>query len=75
MPWLIVYMIVAIALTYALSPKQPDPPPMSLADVDVPQIEMGKPIAVAFGEVWVDDSNIIWYGDLVTSPIYASGKK
>jgi uncharacterized membrane protein len=68
-------LIISIALSYALRPRVPKPPAATLADVAIPQIEIGKPIAVAFGEVWVDDSNIIWYGDLSHQPIYNDGSK
>jgi hypothetical protein len=57
-------LVIAAILSYALTPKPKTPPPDTLSDVSVPTIEVGKPISVAFGEVWVDDSNILWYGDL-----------
>lgn len=57
-------LVVAAILSYALTPKPQTPPPDTLSDVSVPTIEIGKPVSVAFGEVWIDDSNILWYGDL-----------
>lgn len=57
-------LVVAAILEYALTPKPQTPPPDTLSDVSVPTIEIGKPVSVAFGEVWIDDSNILWYGDL-----------
>jgi hypothetical protein len=57
-------LVVAALLSYALTPKPKTPPPDTLSDVSVPTIEIGKPVSVAFGTVWVDDSNILWYGDL-----------
>jgi len=68
-------MIVAAILSYALRPKPKTPNPDTLSDVSVPTIEVGKPVSVAFGEVWIDDSNILWYGDLQNQPIYAQGGK
>ncbi len=73
-PQLILF-VVATILSYALRPKVWPPFPATLADVNVPQVEIGKPIAVVFGEVWIDDSNVLWYGNLNNSPIYASGAK
>ena len=70
-----VLLIISIILSYALRPKIPQPPAANLADVAIPQIEIGKPVAVAFGEVWIDDSNIVWYGDLSHQPIYNDGAK
>jgi hypothetical protein len=66
-------MLVAAILAYALTPKPKTPAPDTLSDVSVPTIEIGKPASVAFGTVWVDDSNILWYGDLSSYPIYPSG--
>lgn len=57
-------VIIAALLEYALTPKPQVPPPDQLSDVSVPTIEIGKAVSVAFGTVWVDDSNILWYGDL-----------
>jgi hypothetical protein len=37
----------------------------------VPTAEPGKPVPVAFGTVVIEIPNIVWYGDLSTSPIYA----
>lgn len=76
MGWVqLIVMIVAAVLSYAMQPKPQQPNPDTLSDVSVPTIEIGKPVSVAFGEVWVDDSNILWYGDLSSQPIYASGGK
>jgi hypothetical protein len=69
----LVFMIVAAILAYALTPKPKTPAPDTLSDVSVPTIEIGKPVGVAFGEVWIDDSNILWYGDLSSWPIYPTG--
>lgn len=68
-------MVIAALLTYALTPKPKTPPPDQLSDVSVPTIEIGKPVSVAFGEVWIDDSNILWFGDLSSQPISPSGGK
>jgi uncharacterized membrane protein len=71
----LIIMVVAAILSYALRPKPQNPPAATLADVSVPTTEIGKPVAVVFGEVWIDDSNIIWYGDLSNTPIYATSGK
>ena len=68
-------LVVAAILTYALTPKPQTPPPDQLSDVSVPTIEIGKPVSVAFGEVWVDDSNILWYGDLSSQAFSPPGGK
>jgi hypothetical protein len=71
----IAVLIVAAILSYALKPKPQTTPPDTLSDVSVPTIEIGKPVAVAFGTVWVDDSNVLYFGDLSSQPIHASGGK
>lgn len=72
----LIIMVVAAVLSYALSPKPQGATAENLSDVDIPTTEIGTPVSVVFGEVWVDDSNILWYGDLLNSPIYSSsGKK
>ena len=68
-------LVVAAILSYALTPKPQTTPPDTLSDVSVPTIEIGKPVSVAFGDVWIDDSNVLWYGDLSSQPIHASGGK
>jgi hypothetical protein len=67
----IAVLIVTAILSYAMRPKQQTPPPDTLSDVSVPTIEIGKPVSVAFGEVWVDDSNVLWFGDISSQPIFA----
>lgn len=68
-------VIVASYLSAALAPKPPAPKPASLDDVDAPTAEEGKPIAVVFGTVWATGPNVIWFGDLRTTPIRKSGGK
>jgi hypothetical protein len=68
-------LVVAAILSYALTPKPQTQPPDTLSDVSVPTIEIGKPVSVAFGDVWIDDSNVLWYGDLSSQPIQSSGGK
>jgi len=68
-------MVVAAILAYALTPKPQPPEAATLDDVNIPTTEIGLPVGVIFGEVWIDDSHILWYGDLSNTPIYASGGK
>jgi hypothetical protein len=69
-------LIVSALITYALTPKPPQPKPAALADFDVPTAEEGKPICKIFGEYLVEDPNVLWYGDLSSKPIKKkTGKK
>lgn len=72
--WLIVVLIVAlIAVAVVMSMKSP--PPSSDNDLQVPTAEDGREVMDIAGECWIDDPNIIWYGDLRTAPIHASSGK
>lgn len=69
-------LIVSVIISYALAPKPPAPKPPELSDVEAPTAEEGKAIPVIFGDVWIRGSNVVWYGDLRTTPITKkSGKK
>jgi len=71
----IAIMVVAALLSYALAPKPAQPPKPTLEDFDFPTAEEGRAIPVVFGEVWITGPNILWYGDLDTTPIRSGGKK
>jgi hypothetical protein len=69
----LVVLVVAAVISYALAPKPPTQPPPALEDFTVPTAEEGRPVPVVFGEVWITGSNVLWYGDLSTTPIRRSG--
>lgn len=74
----VVYLAIALVAGYvaaALAPKPEPPKPAGMDDFDVPTADDGKPIAVVFGEVWMRDPNVIWYGDLRSTPIKKKGGK
>lgn len=71
----IAIMIVSAIISYALTPKPPAPKPAALGDFDVPTAEEGRPIPVIFGTVWITGPNVLWYGDLRSTPIRSKGKK
>ncbi len=74
MPWgQIVLFIVTSIISRLIAPKPPKPAPARLGDVDVPTAEEGRPIPVVFGTRLVRGSNIVWFGDLRTTPIKQSG--
>lgn len=72
----IAIMIVSALLSTALAPKPPGPKPAALEDFDVPVAEQGRPVPVVFGTVHITGPNVLWYGNLRTTPIKKkSGKK
>lgn len=72
--YLIVMVVVAI-LAVAMMPTPKGQKPASLADFDVPTAEDGREVTDVCGTVWIDDPNVIWYGDLYTQPVRADGGK
>lgn len=71
----IAILVVAALVATALAPKPPQPKPPSLQDFDVPVAEVGRPIPVVFGTVLITGPNVLWYGDLGSSPIRKKGGK
>lgn len=73
-------LIITLALTVAsmiMSLLQKPPAPPATDDkLDVPVVELGKPIPVIFGEVLVKDVNIAWWGNLkiIKKPFDMGGK-
>lgn len=74
MSFLIIF-IVALAVAVAVQPKQPTPKPAGLADINVPTAEPGRPVQFAFGEVVLEDPNVVWYGDLTYRKIKTKSGK
>jgi uncharacterized membrane protein len=71
----IVLVIVALIISYVMMPKPKVPRPSALEDFNVPTAEDGREVAMVFGTVWIDDPNVVWYGDLRTTPIKVKGGK
>lgn len=68
-------IIVSGLVVQALTPKPPPPKPAALDDFDAPTAEEGRAIPVVFGTVWITGPNVVWYGDLRTTPIRSKGGK
>ncbi len=71
----IAVMIVSVLVQYALQPKAPRPQAAELKDFDAPTADEGRPVPVVFGTVLVRSANVVWYGDLRTTPIRSKGGK
>lgn len=61
--WFIVLFIAAFVIAYSASPK---PTTTTLGTITAPTAEAGRPIPVLFGTRWVNQSNVVWYGDIDT---------
>lgn len=74
--WVILIIALLAAIyVYATLPSAPKKKPPSLTDLGVPTAEDGREIMMVFGEVWIKDNNVLWFGDLSTSPIQTSTGK
>lgn len=71
----LVLLVVSYFVSAALAPKPPKPKPAALSEFDVPVAEQGRSISVVFGTKLIKDPNVIWYGDLRTTPIQQKGGK
>ena len=59
-------------LAFLLRPKPKAPPPSTIEDSDVPVVNASDPIPRIYGTVWIKSPNVVWYGDLRTTPIRKS---
>lgn len=75
MTWVYIALLVVSLFVAARAKRGTNAKPPALTDFNVPTVEDGRPVAMVFGTVWIDDPNILWYGDLETYPIKASGGK
>lgn len=75
MVWVYLALLVISLFVAASASKGTNAKPPSLTDFDAPTAEEGRAVVEIFGTGWVDDYNWLWYGDLSTSPIKASGGK
>ena len=67
--------IIATIIQTLLAPKPVKPKPAALSDFDVPTADAGRPIPVVFGTVLVKGPNVVWFGDLRSTPIKSGGGK
>lgn len=71
---LLSYFLGTWVLGY-LMPKPQNTPPATLQGITAPIAEEGAEIAVLFGTKVVSGPNVVWYGDLKTVAVKASGGK
>lgn len=70
-----VMLAVSYAITASMTRRQPAKKPASMEDFDFPQAEEGAAQPVVFGDVWVKDFMVLWYGDFRVTPIRKKGGK
>lgn len=70
-----IFSLGLMVLSYtiqALTAKKPTdntPKPATLGEFSFPQHEEGTPQAVVFGDCWIEDQMILYYGNLSNTPI------
>lgn len=71
----IIMMVISIAVSLAARPKSQNQKPPAVAEFTVPTAQEGIDIQVLHGENWVEDPNVLFFGNLRTTPIKAKGGK
>jgi len=72
----IAMLVASYAITALTTRSPPDSKPAALTDFDFPQIEEGTPQMVVFGDCWVEDWMVLWYGNYSVEALRGkSGKK
>ena len=69
------YFVVALVISYSLTPKPQNAKLAGLEEIQVPTAEVGREIPVLFGTRDLTGPNVVWYGDLRTVPVKKSGGK
>lgn len=73
--WAIGMLVASYAFQVVMQSKPEKPKPASLEDFDFPQVEEGTPQSVIFGDVWIHDWLVLWYGNMRTSAIKTKSSK
>lgn len=71
----VLVMVASLLLAFVMTPKPKSQKPASLEDFNAPTAQDGREVTDVCGTVWIDDPNVIWYGDLYTQPVRADGGK
>ena len=71
----IIVLVISLIIGIAMAPKPQNAKPPAVTDFSVPTAEEGRDIQVLFGENWITDPNVLYYGKLRTTPIKADGGK
>lgn len=71
--------LILLVISYIIEAETAKPPqvqpPAKFSDFTFPQPDEGTPQSVIFGDVWIEDWFVCWYGNYMTQPIKASGGK
>ncbi|USL90026.1 hypothetical protein [Vibrio phage vB_VpaS_CHI] len=62
-------VVAALIIGQAMAPKTQPIKPSGIDEFSAPTAEAGREIPVVFGTVDVRGPNVVWYGDLRSTPI------
>lgn len=57
-------LVISVVISMFTAPKPVTPKPATLDSFDMPTAEPGRNLPIIFGEVLMEDPNVVWYGDL-----------
>jgi hypothetical protein len=67
--WQLVIFIALTVLSYVLQPKPKTPLGPTAGNLEATTVDSSSPVPVLFGTRLITKTNIIWYGDVGTTPI------
>lgn len=70
-----VLLAASYAITAMMAKRAPAKKAASMDEFDFPQAEEGTAQPVIFGDVWIKDWMVLWYGDYRVTPIRKKGGK
>lgn len=73
--WVQIAIAIIVSIIASLLAPKPKTQTPTADSLDVPSPKLGEPIQVIFGEVWIEDAAISYYGNASTTPIKSSGGK
>lgn len=59
----LIIAIVGATISYLLAPRPKTSKPKTVQEFKEPTAEVGRPIPVVFGTVFIESPNILWYGE------------
>jgi hypothetical protein len=65
----LVLMLASMAISYASRPKPKNAKSAGLSEFQISTAEDGRELGVLFGTRRIKSPNVVWYGDLRSTPI------
>ena len=75
MVWGIVVWIALMVISYLMTPKAAKPVTPAVGELNATVVDSYSPVPVLFGTRLLSNPNLVWYGDIRTTPIKTKGGK